>query len=50
MNFYRKQVCIDDQVTVLDILDTAGQEEYRVHISYTSTLVRGKISLLIIIP
>ncbi|CCD23452.1 Ras family GTPase RAS1 NDAI_0B04180 [Naumovozyma dairenensis CBS 421] len=25
---YRKQVVIDDKVTVLDVLDTAGQEEY----------------------
>ncbi|CCH59018.1 hypothetical protein TBLA_0B01750 [Henningerozyma blattae CBS 6284] len=25
---YRKQVVIDDKVTILDILDTAGQEEY----------------------
>ncbi|OCL06398.1 ras-like protein 3 [Glonium stellatum] len=25
---YRKQVVIDDQVALLDILDTAGQEEY----------------------
>lgn len=25
---YRKQVVIDDRVTILDILDTAGQEEY----------------------
>jgi len=25
---HRKQVCIDDMVTMLDILDTAGQEEY----------------------
>lgn len=25
---YRKQVNIDDEVAVLDILDTAGQEEY----------------------
>ena len=25
---YRKQVCIDDEVCLLDILDTAGQEEY----------------------
>eukprot|EP01098_Paradermamoeba_levis_P007392 TRINITY_DN304_c0_g1_i1.p1 TRINITY_DN304_c0_g1~~TRINITY_DN304_c0_g1_i1.p1 ORF type:complete len:200 (-),score=54.33 TRINITY_DN304_c0_g1_i1:499-1098(-) len=25
---HRKQVCIDDVVTMLDILDTAGQEEY----------------------
>jgi len=25
---HRKQVCIDDLVTMLDILDTAGQEEY----------------------
>jgi len=27
-NSYRRQVVIDDQVAVLDILDTAGQEEY----------------------
>jgi len=26
---YRKQVTIDDEVCLLDILDTAGQEEYR---------------------
>lgn len=25
---YRKQVVIDDEVSILDILDTAGQEEY----------------------
>ena len=25
---YRKQVLIDDQTALLDILDTAGQEEY----------------------
>lgn len=25
---YRKQVVIDDKVSILDILDTAGQEEY----------------------
>ena len=25
---YRKQVSIDDEVCLLDILDTAGQEEY----------------------
>lgn len=25
---YRKQISIDDQVSMLDILDTAGQEEY----------------------
>lgn len=25
---YRKQVAIDDDTCVLDILDTAGQEEY----------------------
>ena len=26
---YRKQVVIDSETCVLDILDTAGQEEYR---------------------
>lgn len=26
---YRKQVVIDGEICVLDILDTAGQEEYR---------------------
>lgn len=26
---YRKQVVIDGETCVLDILDTAGQEEYR---------------------
>ena len=25
---YRKQVTIDDETCILDILDTAGQEEY----------------------
>ena len=25
---YRKQCVIDDEVAMLDILDTAGQEEY----------------------
>lgn len=27
-NMYRKQVMIDDQVACLEILDTAGQEDY----------------------
>jgi len=27
---HRKQVCVDGIVSVLDILDTAGQEEFRV--------------------
>ncbi len=27
-NSYRKQVNIDDETCMLDILDTAGQEEY----------------------
>ncbi len=27
-NSYRRQVVIDGEVAVLDILDTAGQEEY----------------------
>lgn len=26
---YRKQVTIDGEICLLDILDTAGQEEYR---------------------
>ena len=26
---YRKQCVIDDEVALLDVLDTAGQEEYR---------------------
>ncbi|KAI0225516.1 RAS1 protein [Massospora cicadina] len=26
---YRKQCVIDDEVAMLDVLDTAGQEEYR---------------------
>ena len=26
---YRKRVCIDDESCLLDILDTAGPEEYR---------------------
>jgi small GTP-binding protein len=29
-NSYRKQITIDDEVCMLDILDTAGQEEYSV--------------------
>ena len=29
-NSYRKQVTIDDNSIMLDILDTAGQEEYAV--------------------
>ena len=31
---YRKQVVIDGETCLLDILDTAGQEEYRYHICY----------------
>ncbi|KAI7862744.1 ras-like protein 1 [Spinellus fusiger] len=27
-DFYRKQCCIDSEVAFLDVLDTAGQEEY----------------------
>jgi GTPase KRas protein len=26
---YRKQCSIDEEVALLDVLDTAGQEEYR---------------------
>lgn len=26
---YRKQCMIDEEVALLDVLDTAGQEEYR---------------------
>ena len=26
---YRKQTVIDEEVALLDVLDTAGQEEYR---------------------
>lgn len=26
---YRKQCVIDDEMALLDVLDTAGQEEYR---------------------
>ena len=26
---YRKQVLIDDEIALLDVLDTAGQEEYK---------------------
>jgi GTPase SAR1 family protein len=29
-NSYRKQITIDDEACILDILDTAGQEEYSV--------------------
>ena len=29
---YRKQVVIDGETCLLDILDTAGQEEYRYYI------------------
>lgn len=29
-NSYRKQITVDDEVCMLDILDTAGQEEYSV--------------------
>ena len=29
-NSYRKQITLDNEVLVLDILDTAGQEEYSV--------------------
>ena len=29
---YRKQVVIDGETSLLDILDTAGQEEYRYNI------------------
>ena len=35
---YRKQVVIDGETCLLDILDTAGQEEYRsVILSYVHT-------------
>ena len=29
-NFYRKQACVDDDMCILDVLDTAGQEEFAV--------------------
>jgi GTPase KRas protein len=29
LDSYRKQCVIDDEVALLDVLDTAGQEEYR---------------------
>lgn len=31
---YRKQVNIDGETCILDILDTAGQEEYRYVIAF----------------
>lgn len=34
---YRKQTLIDDEVALLDVLDTAGQEEYRCVTIFPST-------------
>ena len=36
---YRKQVVIDGETCLLDILDTAGQEEYRLACSNTAKLI-----------
>lgn len=40
---YRKQVVIDGETCLLDILDTAGQEEYRwVNINVQSVVPKNK--------
>ena len=39
LDSYRKQCVIDDEVALLDVLDTAGQEEYRYHQFFLSTLM-----------
>lgn len=44
---YRKQVVIDNQVALLDVLDTAGQEEYsamreQVYLSNCSICARAR--------
>ena len=38
---YRKQVTIDDETCLLDILDTAGQEEYSAMRDQTCAPARG---------
>lgn len=48
---YRKQCVIDDEVAVLDILDTAGQEVSRpVHVSTTAQLCYLPLSFSVSLP
>jgi hypothetical protein len=42
---YRKQCVIDDEVALLDVLDTAGQEEYG-SVSSTTISTRHMMSYL----
>jgi hypothetical protein len=43
---YRKQCLIDDEVVCLDVLDTAGQEEYScVHNSISSQDVWAQLAI-----
>ena len=49
LDSYRKQCVIDEEVALLDVLDTAGQEEYGCvffchHITPLSRLPRGNLS------
>jgi GTPase SAR1 family protein len=46
---YRKQVVIDGETCLLDILDTAGQEEYR-SISLLFARVEGVLIFLVSTP
>ena len=43
-NSYRKQVTVDETVEMLDVLDTAGQEEYAVCISRAALAPRHTLS------
>lgn len=49
---YRKQVVIDGETCLLDILDTAGQEEYRWVVSYAClvrTWVGQDLEMLVVV-
>lgn len=49
---YRKQVVIDGETCLLDILDTAGQEEYRWVVSYAClirTWVGQGLEMLVVV-
>ncbi len=43
---YRKQCVIDEEVALLDVLDTAGQEEYGYVSVFTINIVRSPCSFL----